>query len=125
MNLLTNFRLVRAGEIAKENLKDSQTRMKVWYDRNAKSRVFGPDEKVLVLFPIPGDPLRARYSGPYEIETKLSDVDYVVKTPGTRKQRQLCHINMLKKYVVATIRSVLFRRMSTLQSLQILRYLQI
>ena len=92
-------RLVRAGEIAKENLKDSQTRMKVWYDRNAKSRVFEPGEKVLVLFPIPGDPLRARYSGPYEIETKLSDVNYVVKTPGRRKQRQLCHINMLKKYV--------------------------
>ena len=80
-------RLVRAGEIAKENLKDSQTRMKVWYDRNAKSRVFEPGEKVLVIFPIPGDPLRARYSGPYEIETKLSDVNYVVKTPGRRKQR--------------------------------------
>ena len=42
--------------------------------------------------------MRARYSGPWEIERKLSDVNYILKTPGRRKNNQLCHINMLKEY---------------------------
>ena len=44
--------------------------MKKWYDKDAKSREFGPGDKVLVLFPIPGHPLQARYHGPYTIEPK-------------------------------------------------------
>ena len=63
---VSNFkhRLNRATEIAKENLKQSQTKMKQWYDKNAKERVFKPGHKVLVLFPITGKPLQARYFGP-------------------------------------------------------------
>ena len=30
---------------------------------------------------------------------KISDVNYIVHTPERRKSKQLCHINMLKKYV--------------------------
>ena len=30
---------------------------------------------------------------------KTSDVNYIVHTPERRKSKQLCHINMLKKYV--------------------------
>ena len=40
-----------------------------------------------------------RYYGPYTGDQKLSDVNYIVNTPGRRKQKQLCHINMLKKYI--------------------------
>ena len=43
--------------------------------------------------------MQARYYGPYTIDKKLSDVNYIVNTPGRRKQKQLCHINMLKKYI--------------------------
>ena len=49
--------------------------------------------------PFPGRPLQARYYGPYTVDKKLSDVNYTVNTPGRRKQKQLCHINMLKKYI--------------------------
>ncbi len=42
-------RLKRATEIAKENLKQSQTRMKQWYDKTARNRVFKPGDKVLAL----------------------------------------------------------------------------
>ena len=49
--------------------------------------------------PISGKPLQARYYGPYTVDKKLSDVNYIVNTPGRRKQKQLCHINMLKKYI--------------------------
>ena len=55
-------------------------------------------DKVLVLFHIAGNPLQARYHGPYTIEHCVDDVNYVVSTPDRRKQRQLCHVNMLKSY---------------------------
>jgi len=92
-------RLNRATDIAKENLKQGQAKMKQWYDKNARNRIFEPGDKVLVLFPIPGNPLQARYFGPYEVESKQGEVNYIVKTPGRRKSRQLCHVNMLKEYI--------------------------
>ena len=72
--------------------------MKMHYDENAQDRNFEPGEKVLALLPIPGKPLQARYYGPNNVDKKLSDVNYIVNNPGRRKQKQLCHIYMLKKY---------------------------
>ena len=91
-------RLFRAGQTAKRNLQGSQSKMKVWYDRKAKSRCFEPGDRVLVLFPVVGDPLQAKYSGPYKVVKKISDTNYLVKTPDRRKETQVCHINMLKAY---------------------------
>ena len=91
-------RLFRAGQIAKRNLQESQSKMKVWYDRKAKSRCFEPGDRVLVLFPVVGHPLQAKYSGPYKVVKKISDTNYLVKTPGRRKETQVCRINMLKAY---------------------------
>ena len=64
--------------------------MKHWYDRKAKTRSF-----VLVLFPVTG---YARYQGPYIVEKKINELDYVIQTPDRRKSSQLCHINMMKEY---------------------------
>ena len=69
-------RLFRAGQIAKRNLQESQSKMKVWYDRKAKSRCFEPGDRVLVLFPVVGNPLQAKYSGPYKVVKKISDTNY-------------------------------------------------
>ena len=91
-------RLFRAGQMAKRNLQESQSKMKVWYDRKAKSRCFEPGDRVLVLFPVVGNPLQAKYSGPYKVVKKISDTNYLVKTPDRRKETQVCHINMLKAY---------------------------
>ena len=91
-------RLFRAGKMAKRNLQESQSKMKVWYDRKAKSRCFEPGDRVLVLFPVVGNPLQAKYSGPYKVVKKISDTNYLVKTPDRRKETQVCHINMLKAY---------------------------
>jgi RNase H-like domain found in reverse transcriptase/Reverse transcriptase (RNA-dependent DNA polymerase)/Integrase zinc binding domain/Integrase core domain len=103
LNLLqyvSNFRqkLSSACELAKSNLKQSQNKMKARYDEQAVERGFSPGDKVLALLPVPGKPLQARYCGPYTVEKKLSDLNYVVNTPGRRKQNQLCHVNMLKPY---------------------------
>ena len=91
-------RLFRAGQIAKRNLQESQSKVKVWYDRKVKSRCFEPGDRVLVLFPVVGNPLQAKYSGPYKVVKKISDTNYLVKTPDRRKETQVCHINMLKAY---------------------------
>jgi hypothetical protein len=100
LHYASNFkaRLNNACKLAQGNLKSSQTKMKRWYDKVSKNRVFKLDDKVLIFLPIPGHLLRARYYGPYEIESKLSDVNYVVKTLGRRKEKRVCHINMLKEY---------------------------
>ena len=91
-------RLLKACALAQEKLGSSQRKMKTWYDKKARTRVFKPGEKVLVLFPLQSNPLQARFHGPYEIHSKINDLNYVVKTPDRRKDKQLCHINMLKPY---------------------------
>ena len=86
------------GQMAKRNLQESQSKMKVWYDRKAKSRCFEPGDRVLVLFPVVGNLLQPKCSGPYKVVKKISDTNYLVKTPGRCKETQVCHINMLKAY---------------------------
>ena len=93
------FRLHRACELAKGNIAVVQTKMKTWFDKDAQLRRFSPGDQVLVLLPIPGSALQARYSGPYKIKEKLNDRDYIVNTPDRRRRSRLCHINMLKPYL--------------------------
>ena len=73
--------------------------MKQNFDKNTKESSFKSGDKVLALLPIPGRPLQARYFGPYTVEKKASDLNYIITTPDRRKQKQLCHINMLKEYI--------------------------
>ena len=91
-------RLSRACEVARFNLKPSQGKMKARYDNHVIDRKFKPGDKVLALLPIPGRPLQARYFGPYTIDKKKSDLNYIINTPGRRKNKQMCHVNMLKEY---------------------------
>jgi len=79
-------RLSTVTRLAQTNLKVAQGCIKQWYDKCAQSRTFNPGDKVLVLLPIHHHPLQARYCGPYVIEKKLSEVDYVVYTLDHRKQ---------------------------------------
>ena len=52
----------------------------------------------MVLLPIPGHPLEAKFHGPYVVEQPLGPVDYVISTLGRRKTKCVCHVNLLKKY---------------------------
>ena len=85
-------------EFAINNLSKSQKLMKDHYDIKSKPRSFEVGQKVLALLPIPGNPLTARFSGPWAVVKKVNDTDYVVATPNRRKNFQTCHINMLKAY---------------------------
>ena len=91
-------RLSRACELAHENLRASQHHMKTWYDKKAKERSFSPGDKVLVLLPIKGQPLQAKFHGPCDVVRKEGNLNYVIATPDRRKATQMCHINMLKPY---------------------------
>ena len=91
-------RLSRACELAKENLGVSQKRMKQHYDRKAVVREFKPGDQVMILFPGLGPALQARYSGPYRIDKRVNDLNYVIATPDRKKRLRLCHVNMLKRY---------------------------
>ena len=73
--------------------------MKQNYNKNTKKRSFKSGDKVLALLSVPGRPLQTKYFGPYTAEKKASDLNYIITTPDRRKQKKLCHINMLKYYV--------------------------
>ena len=92
-------RLLTACEAAKSNLKKAQGKMNQNFDKNTKDRSFKSGDKVLALLLIPSRPLQARYFGPYTKEKKASNLNYIITIPDRRKQKQLCHINMLKEYV--------------------------
>lgn len=91
-------RLLKATEFARKNLQLTQGNMKIWYDKKAHKTLFKPDNKVLVLLPIHGHPLQTHYCGPFVVEKRVSEVDYVIKTPGCCKDNRLCHMNILKGY---------------------------
>ena len=91
-------RLSRARKVARSNLKTSQGKMKARNDNHVIDRKFKPGDKVLALLPIPGRPLQARYFGPYIINKKTSDLNYIINTSGRRKNKQMCYVNMLKEY---------------------------
>ncbi len=61
-------------------------------------RSFSNGDKVLLFLPIPSNPLKSKFSGPYVVSHKLSDHNYVVYTPDRRRDTQLVHINLMKLY---------------------------
>lgn len=93
-------RLHKACAVAKTHLSVVQAKMKRQFDKKSVQRNLQVGDSVLVLLPVPGAALQAKFSGPYVIEKKLSETDYVVQTPDRRRKTRVCHVNMLKAYVV-------------------------
>ena len=77
----TRGKLYSAWGMVRENLIKAQTKMKAMYDFKSKSRQFHKGDSVLVLLPVPGDPLHAKFMGPYTIEKKVNETNYVINTP--------------------------------------------
>lgn len=103
LDYVTQFkeRLHGACALAKAALYSSQRTMKCHYDRKAVVRSFDPGDQVLLFLPISGSALSARFSGPYVVEEKLSDTNYVIRTPDRKRQSRVCHVNMLKRVRVS------------------------
>jgi len=96
--LNTREGLRHALDLASTHAAQQRSKAKAWYDRRARLRTFQPGDKVLVLLPMPGKPLHAKYHGPYTVEQQLGLVDYVISTPDRRKTKRVCHVNLLKPY---------------------------
>ena len=79
------LRLTSACELAWENMKVTQSRMKTWYDKKARQHTFKVGEKVLALLPLPNQPLQARFCGPHMVTKRVGDVNYVIHTPDHHK----------------------------------------
>ena len=92
-------KLSKAWDYAKEHLISNQESMKSHYDKRVKAREFSAGERVLILLPIPGNPLCAKYYGPLKVIKKINNLNYLVETPSRRKKFQRCHVNMIKPYV--------------------------
>uniref|UniRef100_A0AAQ4S121 Gypsy retrotransposon integrase-like protein 1 n=2 Tax=Gasterosteus aculeatus aculeatus TaxID=481459 RepID=A0AAQ4S121_GASAC len=91
-------RLHKACSVAKESLEVAQRKMKRLFDRKSVQRSFNEGDQVLVLLPMVGSALSARFSGPYEVVRKLSNTDYVIGTPDRKRKTRVCHVNMLKTF---------------------------
>jgi hypothetical protein len=70
---------IKACEIEHENIKQSQIKMKQWYDRDGRIIEFEAGEKVPVLLPISGHPLQAKHFRPTVFESLLHTT--VCKSP--------------------------------------------
>ncbi|XP_076877760.1 uncharacterized protein LOC143526887 isoform X2 [Brachyhypopomus gauderio] len=95
-----------AHSMAKKALVSSQSIMKTRYDKKAVLRSFEVGDQVLALLPIVGSPLKANFSGPYNVKEKVDDTTYVITTPDRKRKTRVCHINLLKFYKARTPVSV-------------------
>ena len=78
-------RRLKANKIPYKYLKLIRCKMKAKYDQYAVNRNFKTGEKVLVLFPVAGKPLQAKYYGPYIVNRKVNEHNYIINTPDLKK----------------------------------------
>ncbi|XP_075777530.1 uncharacterized protein LOC142827202 [Pelodiscus sinensis] len=91
-------RLRTVGELARENLLQAQNKQAQYYNRGAKPRTFQPGDRVLLLLPAPDSKLLAKWQGPFEVLRQVGPVNYEIKLSGKRKDKQIYHVNLLKKW---------------------------
>ena len=95
-------RLHESWKLATENDSRTKQQVKLKYDEKARRREFQVGDQVLVLSPIATESLEDKWSGPYVVEDKVSDVTYRVRTPDRRKKTRLFHINGMKRWTTPT-----------------------
>ena len=83
---------------AHKHLGEAQTKMKAWYDKSARNKVYEAGEEVLVLLPSSARCLEAQWQGPFKVIRKVSSVDYEVDTGKSRTKLKIFHVNLLKKW---------------------------
>ena len=78
----------KMSELAQDNLKESNSTQKKWYDQHARERTFENGDKVLVLIPSPSNKLFAQWQGPYTVVQRIGQVSYKVDTCRLTNQFQ-------------------------------------
>ncbi|KAJ1136096.1 hypothetical protein NDU88_002514 [Pleurodeles waltl] len=83
---------------ASKNLEASQQPQKLWYDQKAAMVEFQPGQKVWVLEPVAPRALQDRWSGPYPVLERKSQVTYLVDLGTSRTPKRVIHVNRLKLF---------------------------
>ena len=63
-------RLHHACDLARDSLSTAQSKMKTNFDKKSVARTFTPGDRVLVLLPLVGSSLQAKFCGPYVVDHK-------------------------------------------------------
>ncbi len=95
----TRERFERVMPLVREQLAKAQEAQHRNYDRAAQPREFQVGDYVLMLVPSSACKFLAKWQGPYVVTEKLGPVTYRVRQPGRRKETQVYHINLLKRWV--------------------------
>ena len=96
--MLMRDRMSAMSDHVQENLKSAGARQKKWYDKNARDRSFQAGEQVPVLLPTSSSKLTAQWQGPYQVVSRVGNVNYLVHMPDHGKKKRVLHINMLQKW---------------------------
>ncbi|KAL1248768.1 hypothetical protein QQF64_022086 [Cirrhinus molitorella] len=91
-------RIDRVMPLVREHMVKAQQAQQRHYNRAAQPREFQPGDHVMVLVPNTACKFLASWQGPYTVTKKVGPVTYQVRQPGRRRQDQLYHINLLKKW---------------------------
>ena len=94
--LLMRDRMTAMTDHVKVNLKAAGIRQKKWYDHNSRERSFCAGDQVLVLLPSSTSKLTAQWQGPYQVLSRVGDVNYLVYMPDHKKKKRILHVNMLQ-----------------------------
>ncbi|KAI2646018.1 Retrovirus-related Pol polyprotein [Labeo rohita] len=92
-------RIERVMPLVKEHLTKAQQSQQRRYDRAAQPREFHPGDWVMVLVPTSACKFLATWQGPYTITERIGPVTYRLRQPGRRREEQIYHINLLKRWV--------------------------
>ncbi|XP_073785929.1 uncharacterized protein [Danio rerio] len=106
-------RIEKVIPIVKEHLTEAQRAQQRLYNRPAQPREFQLGDKVMILIPTTTSKFLASWKGPYTVVERVRSVNYRVRQPGRRREEQLYHINLMKKWVAAPGHLVAFSEESS------------
>ena len=100
LDYVSKFRdkLKKACELAQQNLKTSQSKTKMLYDKKLQNRIFNPGGKASVSSPGQMNKLQARDLGSYPVARRVETLQKTIKNCDNRHSNQMWEITMVKPY---------------------------
>ena len=100
LDYVSKFRdkLKKACELAQQNLKNSQSKTKMLYNRKSQNRVFNPGGKVSVSSPGQRNAMQARDLGSCLVVNRVGTLHWTFKNCDGGQLTEICQLNILKPY---------------------------
>ena len=100
LDYVSKFRdkLKKACQLAQQNLKNSQSKMRMLYDRKLQNRVFNPGGKVSVSSPGQMNKLQTRNLVSYLVIKRVGTLHWTFKNCDGGQLTEICQFNMVKPY---------------------------